>query len=142
MRRYLAVVAFASGFLFSAQSFAATVDSIQGQVLLNSGAGYRVVTGTMEAKIGDSVMVNPGSSARLVYADGCTVKVEPGSVTAVAPESPCKTRAGASGLGACSLKDGCPEERADYTHLILGAELVAGIVAVCAVHCENGGSKD
>ena len=149
MRRFLAVVAFASGFFFSAQSFAATVDSIHGQVLLNSGAGYRVVVGTMEAKVGDSVMVNPGGSARLVYSDGCMVKVEPGSVVAVAPESqsPCKTRSGASGLGAseggaCGLKDECPEEPVDHTRLILGAELVAGIVAVCVVSfCDDSASR-
>ena len=34
-------------------------------------------------------VVGPGGSAQVVYADGCAVPVQPGSVVAVTPESPC-----------------------------------------------------
>jgi hypothetical protein len=34
-------------------------------------------------------MVGPGGAATLTYDDGCTVTVQPGSVTTIAPLSPC-----------------------------------------------------
>jgi hypothetical protein len=35
------------------------------------------------------VVANPGGSGQIVYGDGCTVQVRPGSIVAVAPQSPC-----------------------------------------------------
>jgi hypothetical protein len=34
-------------------------------------------------------MVAPGGTATVVYDDGCKVAVQPGSVTTIAPLSPC-----------------------------------------------------
>jgi hypothetical protein len=35
-------------------------------------------------------MADPNGRARIVYADGCVVPVNPGEVVAIEPESPCR----------------------------------------------------
>jgi len=72
-------------------SFAATVNSVGGQVLINKGGGYQQVAGSTQANPGDSILVNPGGSAQIVYPDGCVVEVLPGAVATVAAQSPCAT---------------------------------------------------
>jgi hypothetical protein len=91
MRRLaLALVAFLFGVSVTAQAFAATVQVLQGQVLINQGQGYRMVQGSTEASPGDTVVVNPGGAAQIVYSNGCTIKVLPQSVVAISPQSPCQ----------------------------------------------------
>jgi hypothetical protein len=41
---------------------------------------------------GDVVVVNPGGSAQLSYADGCNVQVQVGAVVTVGEQSPCATQ--------------------------------------------------
>ncbi len=72
---------------------AATVQPVEGDVLINRGSGYEPVSGPTQAKVGDSVMASPGGSARVVYDDQCSVAVKPGRVVAIAPEPPCKKMA-------------------------------------------------
>jgi LPXTG-motif cell wall-anchored protein len=72
---------------------AATVGSIQGEVSVNRGDGFRRVTGSSSAKTGDSVMVGSGSSAQVSYEDGCVVNVNPGAVYTVTQTSPCASGA-------------------------------------------------
>src|SRR5262245_12611538 len=91
MRRV--VLALTGAVLFSGSTFAATVNAIQGQLLVNEGQGYRLVPGTVEAGPGATVVVNPGGNGVIVYPDGCKVPVEPGSVYTIAPDSPCQTGA-------------------------------------------------
>jgi hypothetical protein len=75
----------------SAASSAATVKIIQGQVSINRGDGFKPATGTVEARVGDLVMANPGGKGRIVYSGGCVVDVYPGAVVAVQPGS-CKVK--------------------------------------------------
>jgi hypothetical protein len=89
MRLTLASIAFISGVSFSLASFAATVDSIQGSLAINRGKGFQRVTGPVQAKVGDSVMVSPGGSAQVSYPDGCAVNVTPGAVVTIGAQSPC-----------------------------------------------------
>jgi hypothetical protein len=63
--------------------------ALEGQVLLSRGQGYRLVEGSAEANPGDTVVVNPGGRAQIIYPDGCAVQVQPPSVVAIAPQSPC-----------------------------------------------------
>ena len=70
-------------------ALATTVFATQGQVLINRGQGYQQVAGSSQANPGDTVVANPGGSGQIVYADGCTVQVRPGSIVSVAPQSPC-----------------------------------------------------
>ncbi len=68
---------------------AATLGAIQGNVLVNRGTGYETVRGATNLRPGDTVMVQAGGSAQIVYPDGCVVPVEVGAVVAVGEASPC-----------------------------------------------------
>ena len=75
---------------------AATLEAVQGQVLVNKGSGYQFVIGSAELRPGDMVIANAGASAHVTYADGCVVPIEAGSVTTVGPRSPCTAQGGGS----------------------------------------------
>lgn len=77
----------------NAHVHAATVRAVQGQVLVNSGQGYRLVDGSIQLGPGATVVANPGALAQVVYPSGCTVTVQPGSVYLIASEEPCPSLA-------------------------------------------------
>jgi hypothetical protein len=81
--------AFCCVMLLSGSAWAATLQPGQGALSVNQGQGFQQVNTRIDANVGDSVMVGPGGSASVVYDDGCTVDVQPGSVTTIAPLSPC-----------------------------------------------------
>jgi hypothetical protein len=124
MRRALALVAFLYGVSVSAHAFAITVQVLQGQVLINRGQGYRMIDGTTEADPGNTVVVNPGGAAQIVYPNGCTMKVMPQSVTSVSAQPPCPAQQPSS-----------PEPTGDEpaisgtTMIVAGAVVVGGGVA-------------
>jgi hypothetical protein len=85
---------------------AATLTSMQGQVLLNQGGGYKPVSGSVEVKAGDSILVNPDGLAQLAYGDCATYEIKPGDVVYVAEQSTIPCAAGvnaAGGIGANGL---------------------------------------
>ena len=69
--------------------FAATLASVQGQVSVNDGNGYKPVSGPTQLNVGDTVMARPDGSAWVIYDDMCSVPVKPGHVVIIAPEPPC-----------------------------------------------------
>jgi hypothetical protein len=69
---------------------AATVRAVQGQVLVNSGQGYRLVDGSTTLGVGGTVVANPGAIAHVIYPGGCRVTVEPGSIYQIASQPPCQ----------------------------------------------------
>ena len=71
-------------------AFATTVTAEQGQVLLNTGQGYRLVQGSTNVNPGDMIVVNPGGLARIIYDDGCVREVRPPAVTAISAQAPCQ----------------------------------------------------
>jgi hypothetical protein len=77
--------------VFGAAAQAATVRAVQGQVLVNSGQGYRLVDGSTQLEPGGTVVANPGAVAEVVYPGGCKVTVQPGSVYLVSSLPPCRT---------------------------------------------------
>lgn len=89
MRAFTGTTCFLAAFLVSAASWAATIEPGQGDLSINQGQGYERVDGRVSANVGDTVMVSPGGSAKVSYADGCQVSVQPGSVMTIAPLSPC-----------------------------------------------------
>src|SRR5580658_7851544 len=89
MREWLGVACFASAFFFGTATWAADVQSVQGDLSINQGQGFQAVNGRIDANVGDSVMVGPSGSATVSYSDGCQVTVQPGAVTTIAPLSPC-----------------------------------------------------
>ena len=74
----------------SAQAKAALTD-IEGNVLVNSGTGYRVPPTTI-LKTGDRIMVGSKASATIRFDDGCTVPLSSGLIT-IGSKSPCAVRA-------------------------------------------------
>jgi hypothetical protein len=107
---------------FGATAHAATVVPGQGIVMVNHGQGYQQVAGSTDVSPGTTVVVGPGGSAQVVYADGCTVQVEPGSVVTVAPQPPCLTTGAINPLPGMS-----------GTTLAVGAVVVGGGVAAAVL---------
>ena len=87
--QYYSSAAFCVGMLLCSASFAATVDSIEGRILLNRGDGFQVLAAPTTANPGDSVMANAGGNAKLRYPDGCVIDIHPGAVVSVGEKSPC-----------------------------------------------------
>ena len=88
-RHVLRALSFGWAVLLSTSCLAATLEPTQGSLSINRGKGFRPVSHRIVAHAGDAVMVGPGGSARLVYADGCKVDVVPGTVLTVTQLSPC-----------------------------------------------------
>ena len=83
--------------LVASQSMAATIEPGQGNASINQGQGFQPVNNRIDANVGDTVMVGPNGFATVVYDDGCTVNVQPGAITTVAPLSPCASGSYAQG---------------------------------------------
>jgi hypothetical protein len=79
----------AMSFVLANSSFAATVTPIKGDVHVNTGSGFRSVSGAAEVAPGTSVMVSPNGRGEIRYSDGCKTALVPGSVAVVPPVSPC-----------------------------------------------------
>ena len=79
----LRVAVFCMGVCLSLPAAAATLETIQGQVLINHGKGFQRVAAATEVSEGDLVMANPGGSGKLVYPGGCVTEIKPGSVVKV-----------------------------------------------------------
>ncbi len=107
---------------------AATLEGIQGTVLVDHGSGYGIVSGPAELNPGDSVIANPGAAAQVVYGDGCNVPVQPGSVVAVAGQFPCPTEAGAVES---------PGAVFNTTTLLVGGAIVGGAVGAAVLLSHN-----
>jgi hypothetical protein len=88
-RPFFGTLSFGCALLLTTSTWAATLEPAQGDLTINQGQGFQPVNSRVDAKVGDSVMVGPGGTATLTYEDGCTVTVQPGSVTTIAPLSPC-----------------------------------------------------
>jgi hypothetical protein len=111
---------------------AAMLEAIQGQVMVNTGNGYRFVSGTVELKPGDMVIANSGGAAQLAYDDGCSVQVQAGSVVTVGPQSPCAANQANSGNASLGLTPGT---------LAVGAVVVGGGVGAAMLLGGSNGDK-
>lgn len=96
-----ATIAAVSLFAVTPPADAARITPVEGEILVNSGAGYQRIDGAAQLKPGDSAIANPNARASLVYDDGCIVDVVPGMVAWVEPASPC-------GAGARAARDPAP----------------------------------
>jgi hypothetical protein len=81
---------FAACYLLVATSaHAATLNVIQGDVLVNRGSGYERVLEQAEVNPGDTVVVGTTSAAEIAYGQGCVVPVPIGAVATVKSQPPC-----------------------------------------------------
>ena len=89
MRTAVVCVALVAGVVFAEGVGAATVGSIEGDVLINRGDGYRSVKGTLpNVPAGTQLMVRPGGSAVITYSGTCAVRIAAG-VWSVNEQTPC-----------------------------------------------------
>ena len=89
MRGFLAAACAGLPLVIGTACSGATIEPVQGDLLINRGQGFQQVNGRIEADVGDLVMVSPDGSAIVSYPDGCKLSVQPGAVTTIAPLSPC-----------------------------------------------------
>lgn len=111
-------------FLMGASAEAAMLDGVQGTVLVDKGGGYTTAHGPMQLNPGDSAIANPGGT--------CAVPVQPGSVVAVAGQSPCSIETGAV--------DPPPAPSGGFFNtgtLIVGGVIVGGVVAAVVLLNDN-----
>jgi hypothetical protein len=94
--RFFSAVAVGCAVLVASPSWAAVLEPGTGDLTINQGQGFKPVTSSATANVGDSVMVGPGGSATIVYDDGCKVGVKPGAVATIAPLSPCASGSNAA----------------------------------------------
>ena len=135
---YRGTIAMVAGLLLSSAASATTLQPMQGDVLVNRGAGFQPVVKPTTVGVGDSIMVSAKGSAQVVYNEQCSVDVRPGSVVTVALEPPCKKSAAFDpdaarmNLGACSGKSFCepPREEHRWLHAV-----PIGVIAVTAGLC-------
>ena len=83
------VLAALSAIAIMVSAQAAEIALIRGEILANSGSGYRAIEGAEQLKSGDAIVPSLHSIGKLTYPDGCVVDVAPGSVTWVQSRSPC-----------------------------------------------------
>jgi hypothetical protein len=101
---------------------AATLEEIRGEMLVDHGAGFALVSGPTALNPGDTVIANPGGGALIVYSNECKVPVQPGAVVTVHKQSPCSGDGGGGGSG----------EGISTTTLLIGGAVV-GLGAGAAV---------
>ena len=89
MREFLAALCIGCLLLAGSAASAATIAPVKGDVSVNQGQGFKKLDAAFEAKVGDAVMVSPGGSAKVSYADGCAIELKPGAVMVIAALSPC-----------------------------------------------------
>jgi hypothetical protein len=82
------VLAFVFIVAFSAATVAAVVSPLQGEVRISSGQGFQRIVAPTNVASGAQVMVSPGGSASIVYADNCAVRVV-SAIAAILSRSPC-----------------------------------------------------
>jgi len=81
-----AAVILASGAVFAQD---AQLQSVGGQVMANSGDGFQIAVDGTVVGPGNLVSVGQGSSAVLVFGDGCRYEIEGGTIVTVPEGSPC-----------------------------------------------------
>jgi hypothetical protein len=135
----------AAPLLYASAAQSATLDITRGEVFVNRGVGFEALRSSSDLSLGDTVVGQPGSVAKITFADGCAVSLDVGTVFRVGKLSPCTLHsagAGASGVTGTPTTDGwnpqVTSEGANYTPYLLGAVAIGGI-AGAAVALGGGG---
>lgn len=74
---------------------AASLEGLQGEVLVDRGGGFDIISGPTSLDPGNTVIANPGGKAVIVYSAECKVPVQPGAVVTVHKYPPCDGGGGA-----------------------------------------------
>ncbi len=133
------------GFATSAMAAGiATIDAVDGKVLVNRGAGYEAVASGTLLNAGDKVMVGDKSSAVISYlAAQCSVSAEASSLVTVSAKAPCKKGeviGAVDSVFAVPAADMDPPAAAAFPMalpLLLGGAAVIGITTLVLVSDDN-----
>lgn len=130
---------------FAAEPPLATLDRVEGTVLVNQGEAFVTAQAGQALATGDRLLVMAGGEAGLTFADGCALPVAGGSLLEVPAASPCAgatvklqrveplvAQADTAGEGQSG-----PAEKKDHTPVIIA--VVAGVALVAAA---GGGGDD
>lgn len=127
MRRVI-VAAVAAVLAFGTPASAATLIGVSGQVLVNRGKGFELAENGLDLKPGDIVVANPGSTAQVIYPEGCLAPVTPGAIVAIPVNAPCAAPPVQTGaLPALGLGP-----------LLLGGGAAAGGIGLATALSKNG----
>ena len=88
--RFGAVPLVMSLLILGSAAHAATVRVTEGELFVSRGNGYERVAGTVQGRVGDSVMAGEFGVGQITYANGCAVTVRPGTVVAIEAQSSCE----------------------------------------------------
>jgi len=91
----------------------ATLDKLEGTVMVDKGAGYTTQKGVVQLNEGDSVITLKDSAAEIVFSDGCRAQLKANNMMSISLNPGCKApivavnppapfTAGAAGAGASS----------------------------------------
>ncbi len=81
---------FAFGVLLPAVATAAVVSPLSGEVRVSTGQGFQKIAAPTVVAAGGQVMVSPGGSATIAYAQDCVVPVKPFGLSVIQTEPPCR----------------------------------------------------
>lgn len=123
----------------AAQGSAATLQDLNGKVLMNKGSG--LVSGKSGAALvdGDRIVTLDKSGAKIVFPDGCSVALEENMIFVINAELGCKALPVAStpqSAPATGLTAGLTATQG----LVIGAVVVGGAVAINSL--SNGNSSN
>ncbi len=91
----LIILTLTAGTALAAPSATVTLD--EGSVLVDSGKGFVKIGVSAVVPEGSRILVPPRSKATLAYAEGCTVKLSPMSITTVSQKLGCKAESQVAG---------------------------------------------
>lgn len=114
-------------------ALAAQVTPENGEVLVNSGSGFKPVSGTTEVSAGAQVMVRPGGSAFIVYSATCTTRVGSERVWAVQAAAPCSAGKTSLDFTGRMSQDGSTGTPGVGPGFWIPAVIVGGVVIAAAV---------
>ncbi|KFN48864.1 hypothetical protein [Arenimonas composti] len=87
-RALVAAALFAAAPAFAAAPLA-SIDGIEGTVLVKAGDEFVTATDAQALQAGDQVMLMEGASAQITFNDGCVLEAQPGSMIVVPEQSTC-----------------------------------------------------
>lgn len=98
MKLGLTATLIGAALLLSSAASAATLQLLTGTASVKVRGGFQPVVAPVKVEPGETIMVSPSGSARIVYAEGCWIEIEPAAILVV-PEAPnCEVAGGAQRL--------------------------------------------
>lgn len=131
MRNLLGTLALTMGLMAGAAvAHAATLTDISGEVRVNGGDGFKIVSGTVTVQPGDIIMAGAKASARIVYSEKYSVPVEPGRIKTVA-------KSGEQAMRLAKLRSSAMRQSAGGGSAAAGTQCLPGVPLI---YCVVGGA--